>query len=153
MVRFPFVLFPWTCRKYDERSPGNMLFRPFCCCAVRVGFASTSHCRTQSYDQHLNMVLGDVEETVTTVEVDEDTYEEIVRVSAPSSPDLKPVHTVHRTCDSARTFCMTTLSRTPSSLDECGSRRTERKMLSFMLPAWSGVIYGIIVHFLVGLVG
>lgn len=36
---------------------------------------------TQSYDQHLNMVLGDVEETVTTVEVDEDTYEEIVRVS------------------------------------------------------------------------
>ncbi|CAN0536979.1 unnamed protein product [Ectocarpus sp. 12 AP-2014] len=34
----------------------------------------------QSYDQHLNMVLGDVEETVTTVEVDEDTYEEIVRV-------------------------------------------------------------------------
>lgn len=27
------------------------------------------------------MVLGDVEETVTTVEVDEDTYEEIVRVS------------------------------------------------------------------------
>lgn len=26
------------------------------------------------------MVLGDVEETVTTVEVDEDTYEEIVRV-------------------------------------------------------------------------
>lgn len=37
----------------------------------------------QSYDQHLNMVLGDVEETVTTVEVDEDTYEEIVRVSIP----------------------------------------------------------------------
>lgn len=34
----------------------------------------------QSYDQHLNMVLGDVEETVTTVEVDEDTFEEIVRV-------------------------------------------------------------------------
>lgn len=27
------------------------------------------------------MVLGDVEETVTTVEVDEDTYEELVRVS------------------------------------------------------------------------
>ncbi|CAM9333362.1 unnamed protein product [Hapterophycus canaliculatus] len=27
------------------------------------------------------MVLGDVEETVTTVEVDEDTYEEIVRTS------------------------------------------------------------------------
>lgn len=34
----------------------------------------------QAYDQHLNMVLGDVEETVTTIELDEDTYEEIVRV-------------------------------------------------------------------------
>ncbi|CAM9337837.1 unnamed protein product [Discosporangium mesarthrocarpum] len=37
--------------------------------------------KLHSYDQHLNMVLGDVEETVTTVEVDEDTYEEIVRTS------------------------------------------------------------------------
>ncbi len=30
----------------------------------------------QAYDQHLNMILGDVEETVTTVEIDEETYEE-----------------------------------------------------------------------------
>eukprot|EP00903_Cladosiphon_okamuranus_P011142 g10516.t1 len=37
--------------------------------------------KLHSYDQHLNMVLGDVEETVTTVEVDEDTFEEIVRTS------------------------------------------------------------------------
>lgn len=35
----------------------------------------------QAYDQHLNMVLGDVEETVTTVEIDEETYEEVYRVS------------------------------------------------------------------------
>lgn len=35
---------------------------------------------TQAFDQHLNMVLGNVEETVTSVEVDEDTEEEIVRV-------------------------------------------------------------------------
>lgn len=28
----------------------------------------------------MNMVLGDVEETVTTVDVDDETYEEIVRV-------------------------------------------------------------------------
>ena len=34
----------------------------------------------QAFDQHLNMVLGNVEETVTTVEVDEETLEEIVRV-------------------------------------------------------------------------
>ncbi|KAL5013982.1 hypothetical protein ScPMuIL_008252 [Solemya velum] len=35
--------------------------------------------RLHAYDQHLNMILGDVEETVTTVEIDEETYEEIYR--------------------------------------------------------------------------
>ena len=35
----------------------------------------------QAYDQHLNMILGEVEETITTVEYDEDTYEEHVKVS------------------------------------------------------------------------
>ena len=34
----------------------------------------------QAFDQHLNMVLGEVEETVTTHEIDEETDEEIVRV-------------------------------------------------------------------------
>ena len=33
----------------------------------------------KAYDQHLNMVLGDVEETVTTHEIDEETDEEIVK--------------------------------------------------------------------------
>ena len=28
----------------------------------------------QAFDSHLNMVLGDVEETVTTIEIDEETY-------------------------------------------------------------------------------
>ena len=37
--------------------------------------------RLHAYDQHLNMVLGDVEEVVTTVEVDEETYEEIIKTS------------------------------------------------------------------------
>ncbi|KAK1276007.1 hypothetical protein QJS04_geneDACA011044 [Acorus gramineus] len=32
-----------------------------------------------AYDQHLNMILGDVEEIITTVEIDDETYEEIVR--------------------------------------------------------------------------
>lgn len=36
--------------------------------------------RTQAYDQHLNMILGEVEETVTTVEIDEETFEEIIKV-------------------------------------------------------------------------
>lgn len=38
------------------------------------------YCIFQAYDQHLNMILGDVEEIVTTVEIDDETYEEIVRV-------------------------------------------------------------------------
>lgn len=33
----------------------------------------------QAYDQHLNMILGDVEETLTTTELDEETDEEIVK--------------------------------------------------------------------------
>ncbi|KAL9311978.1 putative U6 snRNA-associated Sm-like protein Lsm3 [Arabidopsis thaliana] len=36
--------------------------------------------KLHAFDQHLNMILGDVEETITTVEIDDETYEEIVRV-------------------------------------------------------------------------
>ena len=35
----------------------------------------------QAYDQHLNMVLGEVEETVTTTEIDPETDESIVKRS------------------------------------------------------------------------
>merc|ERR1712127_879779 len=35
--------------------------------------------RLHAYDQHLNMILGEVEETITAVDVDEETFEEIVR--------------------------------------------------------------------------
>ncbi|KAG0562760.1 hypothetical protein KC19_9G169100, partial [Ceratodon purpureus] len=37
--------------------------------------------KLHAYDQHLNMILGEVEEVVTSVEIDDETYEEIVRVS------------------------------------------------------------------------
>ena len=36
----------------------------------------------QAFDQHLNMILGEVEETLTTVEIDDETYEEIIKVTA-----------------------------------------------------------------------
>jgi U6 snRNA-associated Sm-like protein LSm3 len=42
----------------------------------------------QAYDQHLNMILGDVEETVTTVEIDEETYEEVYRTTKRNIPML-----------------------------------------------------------------
>jgi small nuclear ribonucleoprotein (snRNP)-like protein len=36
----------------------------------------------QAYDQHMNMVLAGVEETLTTREIDLETTEEIVKVNA-----------------------------------------------------------------------
>ncbi|GAB6020225.1 U4/U6-U5 snRNP complex subunit lsm3 [Chamberlinius hualienensis] len=37
--------------------------------------------KLHAFDQHLNMILEDVEETVTTVSIDEETYEEVYNVS------------------------------------------------------------------------
>ncbi|GAB5036723.1 u6 snrna-associated sm-like protein lsm3 [Nannochloropsis oceanica] len=37
--------------------------------------------KLHAFDRHLNMILGDVEETVTTPEIDEETDEEIIRTS------------------------------------------------------------------------
>lgn len=36
--------------------------------------------KLHAYDQHLNILLGDVEETITIVDIDEETLEEIVKV-------------------------------------------------------------------------
>ena len=44
--------------------------------------ASARSRKLHAYDQHLNMILGDVEEVITTVEVDDETYEEIMKVRA-----------------------------------------------------------------------
>ncbi|XP_053448084.1 U6 snRNA-associated Sm-like protein LSm3 [Nycticebus coucang] len=44
--------------------------------------------RLHAYDQHLNMILGDVEETVTTIEIDEETYEEIYKSTKQNIPML-----------------------------------------------------------------
>lgn len=55
---------------------------------------------TQAYDEHLNLLLSEVQETVTTTEVDEETYEEIVKVhssivaSTTHSPVFPRKHTI-----------------------------------------------------------
>ncbi|KAL7750142.1 Sm-like protein lsm3b [Sorochytrium milnesiophthora] len=36
--------------------------------------------KLHAYDEHMNMVLGDVEETITIVDVNEQTLEEVVRI-------------------------------------------------------------------------
>ena len=44
------------------------------------------HSVFQAYDHHLNMILGDCEETVTTIEIDEETYEEVYRSTKRNIP-------------------------------------------------------------------
>merc|ERR1711988_1835823 len=44
--------------------------------------------RLHAYDQHLNMILGDVEEIVTTVEIDDETEEEIFKQTKRNIPML-----------------------------------------------------------------
>ncbi|CAJ0601503.1 unnamed protein product [Cylicocyclus nassatus] len=44
--------------------------------------------RLHAYDQHLNMILSNVEETVTTSEVDEESFEEIYRQTKRTIPML-----------------------------------------------------------------
>ena len=56
--------------------------------------------KLHAYDQHLNMILGDVEETITTVEIDDETYEEIIKVRvAPSG--IEPSTAEHPTAGRA----------------------------------------------------
>ncbi|XP_034811763.2 U6 snRNA-associated Sm-like protein LSm3 isoform X3 [Pan paniscus] len=52
--------------------------------------------RLHAYDQHLNMILGDVEETVTTIEIDEETYEEIYKQKRAEC--LSPARRLRRQC-------------------------------------------------------
>ncbi|XP_028410837.1 U6 snRNA-associated Sm-like protein LSm3 [Dendronephthya gigantea] len=44
--------------------------------------------RLHAYDQHLNMILGEVEETITNVEIDEETYEELFKTTKRKIPML-----------------------------------------------------------------
>ncbi|KAJ9538307.1 hypothetical protein OSB04_031040 [Centaurea solstitialis] len=58
---------------------------------IKENFKRNSMMKTMTcmaYDQHLNMILGDVEEIVTTVEIDDETYEEIVRSTRRTVPFL-----------------------------------------------------------------
>ena len=44
--------------------------------------------RLNAYDQHLNMILGDVEEVITTMELDEETFEQIYKQTKRHIPML-----------------------------------------------------------------
>ncbi|KAA3681947.1 U6 snRNA-associated Sm-like protein LSm3 [Paragonimus westermani] len=41
-----------------------------------------------AFDSHLNMILGNAEETITTLEVDEETYEEVYKTTKRTIPML-----------------------------------------------------------------
>jgi len=51
-----------------------------------------------AYDQHLNMVLGEVEEVLTQNEVNEDTLEEIVKVTNTTTDDSEQIWDRQRRC-------------------------------------------------------
>jgi len=78
-------LWAWLCKRYLEKYT-VWLFLTGCSACCVLSFCGCFYsflclcCRFQAYDQHLNMILGDVEETVTTVEIDEETYEELYKV-------------------------------------------------------------------------
>jgi len=44
--------------------------------------------KLHGYDQHLNLVLGEVEETITVTEIDDETYEEIYKTTRRHIPLL-----------------------------------------------------------------
>ena len=44
--------------------------------------------RLHAYDQHVNMILGDVEEVITSAEVDEETFEEFTKTTKRNVPFL-----------------------------------------------------------------
>ncbi|KAJ3087972.1 pH-response regulator protein palA/rim20 [Quaeritorhiza haematococci] len=48
--------------------------------------------RLHAYDQHMNLVLGDVEEIITIVEINEETYEELVRLAGDNPPLMPKQH-------------------------------------------------------------
>jgi len=66
----------------------------------------------QAYDQHLNMILGDVEETVTTVVIDDETYEEIYKVVL--VPYIKVLSRVN-IYDKSSVHCVSEKDKTPNS--------------------------------------
>lgn len=69
-----------------------LVVEPFACgkpvCHSLMTFFDSLAFPLQAYDQHLNMILGDVEETVTTIEIDEETYEEIYKSTKRNIPML-----------------------------------------------------------------
>lgn len=79
VIIFP-TLFSW--KSNVKRTKGDpVTIRSVCgfSCCVRVHRLTIHLVHSQAYDQHLNLILGEVEETVTTTEIDEETDEEIVR--------------------------------------------------------------------------
>lgn len=51
-------------------------------------FCNSYQTSFQAFDQHLNMILSEAEETITTIEIDEETYEEVYKTSKRKVPFL-----------------------------------------------------------------
>lgn len=72
---------------------------------LEVRFSDNFMCwGPQAYDQHLNMILGEVEEVVTTVDIDDETYEEIIRVRPNTMCTFTKQELVASTCELCRSL-------------------------------------------------
>ena len=131
-----------ACRSTPTPTPAETAARST---APRVAPNINTH-KPQAYDQHLNMILGDVEETITTLDIDDETYEEIIKVrqkgaggkGAPSSPAAR------RARRRASFFLPFSLTRARPTRPPRNTRRpttqTSKRTLPFLFVRGDGVI-------------
>uniref|UniRef100_A0A8C5W305 U6 snRNA-associated Sm-like protein LSm3 n=1 Tax=Microcebus murinus TaxID=30608 RepID=A0A8C5W305_MICMU len=72
----------------DPQQTTNTIEEPFDLIRLSLDERIYLRGRLHAYDQHLNMILGDVEETVTTIEIDEEMYEEVYKSTKRNIPML-----------------------------------------------------------------
>jgi small nuclear ribonucleoprotein (snRNP)-like protein len=96
----------------------------------------------QAYDQHLNMILGEVEETITTVEYDEDTYEEHVKVRATPWQLVGPVraHCCSRAEDSGERALVAVCRVVRVSDNWCAWEQMTKRPIEMLYVRGDGVI-------------
>lgn len=90
--------------------------------AIAASIADQSN-PPQAYDQHLNMILGDVEETITTIEIDDETYEEIIKVPAMSCR-----------------YCFRAAALELMHYKQCQRPQTNKRQMPFLFVRGDGVI-------------
>ena len=113
--------------------------------------------RGQAYDQHLNILLGEVEETITIVDIDEETLEEIVkarRICPTHTPHHPLTHRLHahtntlpaprharaHTHHAARRVVLETITSTDINVCLAATMQVEKRTVDMLFVRGDGVI-------------